>query len=116
MLLTQRFQHVIDIFVSHCNFWLFYFDFIKRSNSYFWINFKGYNKFKVFAFFVYFRLNRRHPYWIQFFLHHGFEVFAGKIDRKSTRLNSSHVRISYAVFCLKKNKKKKKINNQIIIQ
>src|SRR3989442_14066655 len=25
------------------------------------------------------------------------------IDRKSTRLNSSHVRISYAVFCLKKN-------------
>src|SRR3989442_9463609 len=25
------------------------------------------------------------------------------VDRKSTRLNSSHVRISYAVFCLKKN-------------
>src|SRR3989442_8858735 len=31
------------------------------------------------------------------------------VDRKSTRLNSSHVRISYAVFCLKK--KKKKSNN-----
>src|SRR5690554_6997662 len=30
------------------------------------------------------------------------------IDRKSTRLNSSHVRISYAVFCLKKKKKKEK--------
>src|SRR5690625_6133914 len=30
------------------------------------------------------------------------------IDRKSTRLNSSHVAISYAVFCLKKKKKKKK--------
>src|SRR5436309_12231666 len=29
-------------------------------------------------------------------------------DRKSTRLNSSHVKISYAVFCLKKKKKKKK--------
>src|SRR5690554_7497524 len=29
-----------------------------------------------------------------------------QIDRKSTRLNSSHVRISYAVFCLKKKKKK----------
>src|SRR5690554_7502176 len=28
-------------------------------------------------------------------------------DRKSTRLNSSHVRISYAVFCLKKKKNKK---------
>src|SRR5436309_11781003 len=32
-------------------------------------------------------------------------------DRKSTRLNSSHVKISYAVFCLKKKKKKNK-NNQ----
>src|SRR5207253_10897245 len=30
------------------------------------------------------------------------------IDRKSTRLNSSHVAISYAVFCLKKKKKIKK--------
>src|SRR3989442_11286959 len=30
----------------------------------------------------------------------------GAADRKSTRLNSSHVRISYAVFCLKKKKKK----------
>src|SRR5438874_10448084 len=29
-------------------------------------------------------------------------------DRKSTRLNSSHVEISYAVFCLKKKKKKQK--------
>src|SRR5690625_5578116 len=29
------------------------------------------------------------------------------IDRKSTRLNSSHVAISYAVFCLKKKKRKK---------
>src|SRR5690606_39386147 len=27
-----------------------------------------------------------------------------RADRKSTRLNSSHVKISYAVFCLKKNK------------
>src|SRR5690606_41418048 len=32
-------------------------------------------------------------------------------DRKSTRLNSSHVKISYAVFCLKK---KKKIENGIL--
>src|SRR4051812_49597588 len=31
-----------------------------------------------------------------------------RIDRKSTRLNSSHMSISYAVFCLKKKKKKKK--------
>src|SRR5690554_8046603 len=32
-------------------------------------------------------------------------------DRKSTRLNSSHVRISYAVFCLKKKKKKQIAKN-----
>src|SRR3712207_8144226 len=37
--------------------------------------------------------------------HHG--VDAGLVkDRKSTRLNSSHANISYAVFCLKKKKKK----------
>src|SRR5690606_41973570 len=29
------------------------------------------------------------------------------VDRKSTRLNSSHVKISYAVFCLKKKKRRK---------
>src|SRR6266498_4719842 len=34
------------------------------------------------------------------------ELGRGLADRKSTRLNSSHVRISYAVFCLKKKKKK----------
>src|SRR3712207_7129699 len=31
-------------------------------------------------------------------------VDRGRIDRKSTRLNSSHANISYAVFCLKKKK------------
>src|SRR6266498_4560395 len=36
------------------------------------------------------------------------ERLARPEDRKSTRLNSSHVRISYAVFCLKKKKKKTK--------
>src|SRR5690554_6973904 len=49
-------------------------------------------------------------------LHDAAVVFEGRFvhertltdaDRKSTRLNSSHVRISYAVFCLKKKKKKK---------
>src|SRR5438874_5244480 len=38
---------------------------------------------------------------------------AGARDRKSTRLNSSHVEISYAVFCLKKKKKKKQISVRI---
>src|SRR5690349_24264254 len=32
------------------------------------------------------------------------EMLAKALDRKSTRLNSSHVEISYAVFCLKKKK------------
>src|SRR5690242_21161684 len=34
------------------------------------------------------------------------------LDRKSTRLNSSHMSISYAVFCLKKKKKKNKKKRQ----
>src|SRR5690554_7517932 len=36
-----------------------------------------------------------------------------KRDRKSTRLNSSHVRISYAVFCLKKKKKQVRENKKM---
>src|SRR5207249_8610680 len=35
-------------------------------------------------------------------------AYEEQTDRKSTRLNSSHVSTSYAVFCLKKKKKKKK--------
>src|SRR3712207_9437498 len=34
----------------------------------------------------------------------GLEVAVDGLDRKSTRLNSSHANISYAVFCLKKKK------------
>src|SRR5947199_10433996 len=34
-----------------------------------------------------------------------------EVDRKSTRLNSSHLGISYAVFCLKKKKKENRYNN-----
>ena len=37
----------------------------------------------------------------------------GQTDRKSTRLNSSHVVISYAVFCLKKKNKNKNKNKNI---
>src|SRR2546421_6942463 len=36
-------------------------------------------------------------------------------DRKSTRLNSSHDQISYAVFCLKK-KTEKKVHNDVLCQ
>src|SRR2546422_1681922 len=48
----------------------------------------------------------RHPTAEPGFLDH--EMLAGELierDRKSTRLNSSHGYISYAVFCLKKKKK-----------
>src|SRR5436305_7776838 len=41
------------------------------------------------------------PTWRRQLRRHVGEAF---LDRKSTRLNSSHVRISYAVFCLKKKK------------
>src|SRR3712207_8067805 len=42
---------------------------------------------------------------------------AGDRDRKSTRLNSSHANISYAVFCLKKkNNKARAIRQQTILQ
>src|SRR2546427_638648 len=40
-------------------------------------------------------------------LGHAMLVSPGKQDRKSTRLNSSHSQISYAVFCLKKKKKQR---------
>src|SRR3712207_8342431 len=36
------------------------------------------------------------------------------VDRKSTRLNSSHANISYAVFCLKKKKKNRTYTNTLI--
>src|SRR2546430_9767550 len=51
----------------------------------------------------------------------GWAHFQPKIDRKSTRLNSSHSQISYAVFCLKKKKKNKtptkdKLNVTYLVQ
>src|SRR3712207_4657415 len=41
--------------------------------------------------------------WLSYLNNYGF--YAQDKDRKSTRLNSSHANISYAVFCLKKKKK-----------
>src|SRR2546430_8832455 len=39
------------------------------------------------------------------------ETLVFSLDRKSTRLNSSHSQISYAVFCLKKKKKTQTLTN-----
>src|SRR5436309_8881674 len=47
--------------------------------------------------------------------YHAAAADEGGRDRKSTRLNSSHVKISYAVFCLKKKKKKTAAQNSTII-
>src|SRR5436309_7931158 len=44
--------------------------------------------------------------------HAAHSVLVSREDRKSTRLNSSHVKISYAVFCLKKKKKTTSIHYQ----
>src|SRR2546426_1671751 len=41
----------------------------------------------------------------------GSEAMAPLLDRKSTRLNSSHLVISYAVFCLKKKKREQTMCN-----
>src|SRR5690554_7585553 len=60
------------------------------------ISYNGLTKFDFFKKFVQ-----------NFTLRHGYTssvTVGGMQDRKSTRLNSSHVRISYAVFCLKKKR------------
>src|SRR3989442_7958151 len=58
--------------------------------------------------FEYLRVHHAAAGDLQPFLAHFFRQWTAEInfetDRKSTRLNSSHVRISYAVFCLKKKK------------
>src|SRR5439155_23605512 len=59
--------------------------------------------------------NLRGPYrekvWTKYSFRDAFNPltnwYDGDVDRKSTRLNSSHVAISYAVFCLKKKKTRK---------
>src|SRR5688572_32147763 len=52
--------------------------------------------------------------FLRYGLHDRLET-AGRamLDRKSTRLNSSHSQISYAVFCLKKKKKKKQSHSGV---
>src|SRR5437667_1545550 len=51
--------------------------------------------------------HKNEPDWMRKVRHQALDYFfARPIDRKSTRLNSSHITISYAVFCLKKKKKR----------
>src|SRR2546421_5642007 len=53
-------------------------------------------------------------YEVRAFAEAGLRTLA--IDRKSTRLNSSHDQISYAVFCLKKKKKKTERANSVHLE
>src|SRR2546422_1533392 len=55
------------------------------------------------------RLSAAHSRWIKTGMFLRVAKVEGTIDRKSTRLNSSHGYISYAVFCLKKK-------NQLFLQ
>src|SRR5699024_11820341 len=50
-------------------------------------------------------LPRKRRYYIEtLYSHYEHTHYSNQLDRKSTRLNSSHVSISYAVFCLKKKR------------
>src|SRR3712207_8781886 len=55
--------------------------------------------------------NKRHQDLYALVRAHNVETTSEGQDRKSTRLNSSHANISYAVFCLKKKKKKRYTHN-----
>src|SRR5437764_3080459 len=61
-------------------------------------------KSTLFPYTTLFRSNFRKPVLTQFDLEVPVAQRDGNIDRKSTRLNSSHRCISYAVFCLKKKR------------
>src|SRR5690242_21927808 len=102
MSLHYHITHIIDsIYTCYCHFFFFLFFFLMIRRP---------PRSTLFPYTTLFRSCRRN----------GFEpVVAARStqidfiaelagDRKSTRLNSSHMSISYAVFCLKKKKKKDK--------
>src|SRR5690606_39969580 len=51
------------------------------------------------------QLGKKPKWFVKWVIHVG--ALFNRVDRKSTRLNSSHVKISYAVFCLKKKKSRR---------
>src|SRR2546427_2804668 len=84
-----------------------------RSFFFFFLMIRRPPRSTLFPYTTLFRSHRTYPW------HHAVQLsteprcpqgragLGGREDRKSTRLNSSHSQISYAVFCLKKKKKKK---------
>src|SRR5699024_11873070 len=63
-----------------------------------------YPRSTLFPYTTLFRSKRLAPSSVLIFLRPNWCEFVRQADRKSTRLNSSHVSTSYAVFCLKKKK------------
>src|SRR5690625_6692651 len=61
---------------------------------------------------VFNKIQQNHPDTYAQNRHYHMDKDERTTDRKSTRLNSSHVAISYAVFCLKKKKKHTKMKKQ----
>src|SRR5690554_7085191 len=82
------------------------FTFILHLTNIFYSFCKFSQMFIIFVIFISIRLIFTAKYFISHFIK-VIKSLNSYSDRKSTRLNSSHVRISYAVFCLKKKKKKK---------
>src|SRR5204863_10080377 len=119
------FIHLIFIFTACYIFYLFFFFFNDTSTTEIYTlslhdalpifrSFVGIGSLQFLLFYFYSKqvYEKTNPFV-------GYNVHRMSIDyhleRKSTRLNSSHVEISYAVFCLKKKKKKKKNRYQIKI-
>src|ERR1039457_7578123 len=84
---------LFDLNVVRCVLFFFFFLMIRRPP-----------RSTLFPYTTLFRSVAAHPARIRTF---GINDSACCLDRKSTRLNSSHLVISYAVFCLKKTKTKK---------
>src|SRR5699024_12144863 len=112
-------NHCTYIFISHhhiCLEWEFHSCFLSANgHPLFSVHFPCWCCIKYSFFFFAYRVNLSDGYRTPFFIdsHHRQKRFCCQAfrslddvmrskDRKSTRLNSSHVSISYAVFCLKK--------------
>src|SRR5205807_8865111 len=108
--------HTIDVYVCLCDVTLFICNFLTFFHHqflyfFFFLMIRRPPRSTLFPYTTLFRSPRDRPAHAPDLHRLGRRVRPaplGRRDRKSTRLNSSHLVISYAVFCLKKKKKKKK--------
>src|SRR5699024_12802333 len=102
--------YFLSYFFHSFPFFLFFFCFASLFSSFFFFMFRPPPSSTLFPYTTLFRsVQRLRAQPDQFFAQrsHRLDPARHRRDRKSTRLNSSHVSISYAVFCLKKKTKKK---------